>query len=129
MCQRLLPDQSADRKEAEAFQQRHKTGLVTLLFIDIVDFTEIKAQWGDRIGLELVQKHQAFVWELLARFPESQEINSAGDSTFVVFVRPLARDPVLGGIEAGLRELSAEFEIEARGWIDILIDEVFFPEG
>ncbi|MSU35721.1 MAG: hypothetical protein EXS36_11560 [Pedosphaera sp.] len=76
------------RAQIEAFQRRHRVGLVTLLFADIVGSTQIKQQLGDREGVALIQRHHALVREILGRFPEGEEISTAGDSIFLVFAKP-----------------------------------------
>src|SRR6266699_2609860 len=48
---------------------RHQTGLITILFTDLVGSTALKQQVGDRTGASLIQQHHALVRELL-RFGE-----------------------------------------------------------
>ena len=71
-----------------AFDQEQRTGLVTLLFTDIVGSTEFKQQIGDRRAVALMQKHHAGMRELLAGFLGAREISTAGDSFFLVFAKP-----------------------------------------
>ena len=72
----------------EAFSRRHGTGVVTLLFSDIVGSTQLKQTLGDQQGLALIHAHHALVRGLLAQFVEAQEVSTAGDSFFLVFARP-----------------------------------------
>ncbi len=76
------------RAQVEAFQLKHRIGLLTLLFTDIVGSTQLKQQLGDREGVALIQRHHALVREILARFKEAEEISTAGDSFFLVFAKP-----------------------------------------
>ena len=39
------------RERVEEFRRRHRTGLVTLLFTDIVGSTKLKQTLGDREGV------------------------------------------------------------------------------
>ncbi|MSU37103.1 MAG: hypothetical protein EXS36_18805 [Pedosphaera sp.] len=72
----------------EEFLRKHRTGLVTLVFTDIVGSTRLKQRLGDREGVALIQLHHALVREILGEFKEAQEISTAGDSFFLVFVKP-----------------------------------------
>jgi hypothetical protein len=71
-----------------AFSQKHRTGLVTLVFTDIVESTKLKQTLGDHAGAAIIQQHRALVRELLRQFPESEEIETAGDSFLLVFSKP-----------------------------------------
>src|SRR5512137_2505672 len=76
------------RVQVEEFRRQHRTGLVTLIFTDIVESTLLKHTLGDRAGAALIQQHRALVRELLRQFPESEEIETAGDSFLLVFSKP-----------------------------------------
>jgi phosphoserine phosphatase RsbU/P len=67
---------------------RHQTGLITIVFTDLVGSTALKQQVGDRTGASLIQQHHALVRELLRRFKGSEEIETAGDSFLIVFAKP-----------------------------------------
>jgi len=51
-------------EQVAAFSQEHRTGLVTLLFADLVGSTELKQRAGDAPGLRLIDQHHAAVREL-----------------------------------------------------------------
>ena len=70
------------------FGRRHSTGLLTLLFTDLVDSTELKQKLGDMTAVRLIQWHHRIVRELLAEFAEAREVDTAGDSFFLVFAKP-----------------------------------------
>src|ERR1043165_9924248 len=67
---------------------RHQTGLITILFTDLVGSTALKQQLGDRTGASLIQQHHSLVRELLRGFPCGEEIETAGDSFLIVFTKP-----------------------------------------
>jgi class 3 adenylate cyclase len=66
----------------------HRTGLVTLVFTDIVGSTALKRGLGEREMAALFQDYRGLVRSHLKRFPESEEIETAGDSFLPVFARP-----------------------------------------
>ena len=81
-----LPPQRRER--VEEFRRKHRTGLVTLVFTDIVGSTQLKQELGDRQAVALIQRHHAVVRELLAGFVGAREISTAGDSFFLAFDKP-----------------------------------------
>ena len=83
-----LPLATEHREKVEAFQRKHRTAVLTLLFTDIVGSVKLKQDLGDSKAVTLIQDHHAHFRELLRRFPEAEEIDQPGDSFFVVFVRP-----------------------------------------
>ncbi|MDA1278088.1 MAG: hypothetical protein O2960_29175 [Verrucomicrobia bacterium] len=50
-----LPSQHRER--VEAFQRQHRTGLLTLVFTDLVDSVALRRQLGDQAGTSLLQAH------------------------------------------------------------------------
>jgi serine/threonine protein kinase/class 3 adenylate cyclase len=70
------------------FGRRHSTGLLTLLFTDLVGSTELKQRLGDMTAIRLIQWHHRVVRGLLAEFAEAREVDTAGDSFFLVFAKP-----------------------------------------
>ena len=54
----LTPEQ---RRAVEEFRQSHRTGVLALLFTDVVGSTEIKQQLGDAAGVEFIQIGRAHV--------------------------------------------------------------------
>ncbi|MFO1501293.1 MAG: protein kinase [Verrucomicrobiota bacterium] len=69
-------------------QDQLKTGLLTLVFTDIVGSTSLKQQLGDRAGARIIEEHHRIVREILGRFPGGQEIETAGDSFLIIFTTP-----------------------------------------
>lgn len=76
------------REAVEAFRRRHRTGVLTLLFTDVVGSSVLKRDLGDSAGTALIEKQQEVVRELLSEFADAEEISTAGDSFFIVFIRP-----------------------------------------
>ena len=116
------------RSQVEEFRRKHRTGLVTLLFTDIVGSTQIKQALGDRQGVALIQQHHALVREILRQFKEGAEISTAGDSFFIVFVKP--SDAVWFSllVQARLRALAGQIAHGLHDRIGIHIGEVVIEE-
>ncbi len=89
---------------------RHQTGLITIVFTDLVGSTALKQQLGDRAAAGLIQQHHGLVRELLRGFTGGEEIETAWDSFLIVFSRP--SDAVHFGLllQARLRELKPKLE-------------------
>ena len=64
--------------DSPAQPARHQTGLITILFTDLVGSTALKQQVGDRTGASLIQQHHALVWELLRGFTGGEERSTMG---------------------------------------------------
>jgi class 3 adenylate cyclase len=76
------------REKVEEFQRRHRVGLLTLLFTDIIASTKLKQELGEREGIAAIRRHHAMIREVLSQFREGEEIETAGDSFFIVFTKP-----------------------------------------
>lgn len=79
---------AGERRAVEDFRKRHRTGVLALLFTDIVGSTEIKQRLGDTAGTQLVKRQHDLVRDVLSKFSDAEEISTAGDSFFIVFVKP-----------------------------------------
>jgi class 3 adenylate cyclase/tetratricopeptide (TPR) repeat protein/tRNA A-37 threonylcarbamoyl transferase component Bud32 len=62
--------------------------LATIVFTDIVGSTRLKQELGEREALSLIKAHHALIRETLNSFPGGEEIETAGDSFFLVFAKP-----------------------------------------
>src|SRR5438046_1884805 len=82
-----LPTSAIDRN-SPVQPARDQSGLITILFTDLVGSTALKQQLGDRAGTSLIQQHHALLRELLRGFKGGDEIETAGDSFLIVFTRP-----------------------------------------
>ena len=76
------------RARVEEFRRKHRTGLLTLVFTDIVGSTALKQGLGEREVASLFQDYRGLVRRQRTRFSESEEIETAGDSFLLVFARP-----------------------------------------
>src|SRR6266699_7193640 len=76
------------RAQVEEFRRRHRTGLLTLVFTDIVGSTALKQGLGEREVASLFQDYRGLVRRQRTRFAESEEIETAGDSFLLVFTTP-----------------------------------------
>jgi phosphoserine phosphatase RsbU/P len=103
---------------------RHQTGLITIVFTDLVGSTALKQQVGDRTGASLIQQHHGLVRELLRRFKGGEEIETAGDSFLIVFTSP--SDAVQFGLllHARLRAMNHGAAARLEDRIGIHVGEV-----
>jgi serine/threonine protein kinase/class 3 adenylate cyclase/dienelactone hydrolase len=125
----MNPQSALEHRERVAeFQRRHRIGLVTLLFSDIVGSTRLKQELGDRDGVALIQRHHTLVRETLAGFKEAEAISTAGDSFFLVFAKPSDAVKFSLLLQARLTALSRETSHPLRDRIGIHVGEVFIEE-
>ncbi|MGA2865166.1 MAG: protein kinase [Verrucomicrobiota bacterium] len=125
-----LEDQSgpgAD-KAVGALQAKGQTGLVTLLFTDIVASTALKQQLGDKAAVELLERHQRLVRETLRQFPGGQEIATAGDSFFFVFTTPSAAVKFALRLQWQLRRFNQGLALGVQDRVGIHLGEVVIRE-
>jgi serine/threonine protein kinase/class 3 adenylate cyclase len=117
-----------DLARVQEFQRKHRLGLLTLVFTDIVGSTQLKQQHGDARAVELIQQHHAAVREVLVQFGQAEEIETAGDSFLLVFARPsdAVRFSLL--IQAQLRALTQESCKPVFDRIGIHVGEVFIQQ-
>lgn len=87
LCVELLK-LKAVQKSASSRATTGKRKLATILFTDMVGSTKLKQTLGDRDAVALMHQHHTLVREILSQFPDAQEISTAGDSFFLVFVKP-----------------------------------------
>jgi len=116
------------RGRVEAFQRRHRVGLVTLLFTDVVGSTRLKQTLGDAKALNFLQRHHALVREVLAGFPEGEEISTAGDSFFLVFTRPSDGVKFSLILQRRLRDLAEATGHDISDRIGLHVGEVLIAE-
>ena len=113
----------------QAFGRKHQTGLVTLVFTDLVGSTQLKQRLGDWLGVRRIQEHHGTVRSILAEFPGAAEISTAGDSFFLVFARP--SDAVLFALrlQRQLRDAARADEAPLRDRVGIHLGEVVIEKG
>ncbi|MDQ7781075.1 MAG: protein kinase, partial [Planctomycetota bacterium] len=111
----------------EQFRRRHRTSLLTLLFTDLVGSTKLKQTRGDSEAVAAMQAHASVVRTELREFAEAQEISTAGDSFFCLFLRP--SDAVAFALRIQHRtrtEFTPTFNISMR--VGIHLGEVVIEE-
>jgi WD40 repeat protein/serine/threonine protein kinase/class 3 adenylate cyclase len=116
------------RQRIEEFRARHRTGVLTLLFTDLAGSTEIKQRLGDAAGIELIHRHRSVVRDLVGQFGEAEEVSTAGDSFFIVFVKPSDAVRFALLLQCALRSLSREGGVSVSARIGIHMGEVFITE-
>jgi len=119
----------ADRSDVvEKWQRHHSTGLLTILFTDIVGSTALKQRLGDRAGAESMQKYREIVRSSLAGFAGSEEIETAGDSFLIIFRKPSEAVRFAIFLQARLRQLRDETGAELHDRAAVHVGEVVIEE-
>ncbi len=124
-----LPVGLAQRSQVEAFQRRHRIGVVTLLFTDLVGFTRLKQELGDTEAVALIQSHHDSLRAILARYPEGEEVSTAGDAFFIVFAKPSDAVRFALALQAANRGLSQGSPWTVLDRVGIHAGEVVITEG
>ena len=117
------------RARVEEFRRKHRIGLVTMLFMDLVGSTRLKSLYREVEAVGIIQAHHELVRKIGAGYPESEEISSAGDSFFFVFSKP--SDAVRFAIQVHkvIREFARQVEKPVADRIAIHVGEVVITEG
>jgi class 3 adenylate cyclase len=102
---------------------------VTLLFTDIIGSTQLKQTLGDARAVTLIQRHHSALRILLGQFPEGEEIDTAGDSFFIVFAKPSDAVKFSLQVQAKLRALARETGATVFDRIGIHVGEVFTDDA
>src|SRR5687768_10153496 len=118
-------DNALQRTRVEAFSRKHRVALLTMLFTDMVGSTAIKRAVGDHAAMRLFAQHDACIRELLQRFPEAQEIETAGDSFFLVFAKPSDALHFALLMQNSLRQLHKQTGQPLLDRVGIHVGEVF----
>ena len=105
-----------------------RTGLVTLLFTDIVSSTALKQQLGDKAGAALMQQQRVLVRQLLAACPGAEEIETAGDSFLLSFPKPSDAVRFALILQARLQLLNQAQAVPLQERIGIHLGEVVIEE-
>lgn len=116
------------RDRIKDFLQRHRIGLLTLVFTDLVGSTDLKRVLGDGTAVALMQRHHALLRELLAEFDEAEEIKTAGDSFFLTFTKPSDAVCFALRLQSRLRALAAETGVALKDRVGLHVGEVFIEE-
>ena len=122
-----LPGAPASEQVA-AFFQKHRTGLVTLVFTDLVDSTALLSQLGDQAGASFLQRRRQLIREVLGGYPEGEEVETAGDSFLLAFAKPSDAVRWALQVQARLRRFSGESRLPVQERIGIHLGEVVIKE-
>ena len=101
----------ARQDAVDAFQRKHR-GLITLLFTDMASSTALKQALGDEKAAELFARHHSILRAILKEFPDAEEIETAGDSFFLVFSTPSSAVRFATQLRKALLQLSGEAAAE-----------------
>jgi len=85
-----LPLATEHREKVEAFQRKHRTAVLTLLFTDLVASVKLKQDLGDSKAVTLIQNQRDLFREFLRRFPEAEEVSETGTNSRLPFGLDLA---------------------------------------
>ena len=124
----ILSHAPGDTQRVEEFLQRHRLALLTMLFTDIVGSTKLKQDLGDRAAIEIIERHHAIIRATLAQFPDAEEIDTAGDSFFIVFAKPSDAVHFALKLQSALRVLTRETGHAVRDRIGIHVGEIFIQQ-
>ena len=116
------------RARVEEFQRKHRIVLLTLLFTDVVGSTRLKQMLGERAAIALTERHHALLRELLARFADAEEIDTAGDSFFMVFAKPSDAVQFALLAQRAVRKLARDTGQPVLDRIGIHVGEVFIQD-
>jgi class 3 adenylate cyclase/tRNA A-37 threonylcarbamoyl transferase component Bud32/tetratricopeptide (TPR) repeat protein len=96
------------RDKVQEFQRSHRVAVLTLVFTDIVGSTKLKQELGDQEAVSAIRRHHAAIREILSRFSQGEEVETAGDSFFIVFTNPSDAVKFSLFAQARLRALATE---------------------
>lgn len=119
----------AQREAVEAFRKRHRTGVLALLFTDVVGSTALKQRLGDAAGVELLTRQQSKIREILGDYKDAEVITTAGDSCFIVFLKPSDAVRFSLRLQSALRVLTPDGQKRGLLRIGIHMGEVFIAEN
>ncbi len=106
----------------------HGSGLVTLLFSDVVGSTALKQALGDRAGVALLQEHHEQVRQVLRNFAGSEVIKMAGDSFLILFPMPSEAVRCALLLQARLRQFNQGLTVPVQDRLGLHIGEVVIEE-
>jgi len=127
-----MDPQSHDAPQPEhvvAFFQKHRTGLVTLVFTDLVDSTALLQKLGDQAGATFLKQRREIIRDKLRTIPEGEEIETAGDSFLIAFSKPSDAVRFALLVQAQLRSFSKASRLSVQERIGIHLGEVVIAEG
>lgn len=113
------------REQVAEFLRTHQDQILVIVFTDIVDSTAITESLGDKAAIMLIQEHHALVRDVLKRYRGGREVETAGDSFFLVFTT--SSDAVRFALQtqAGMRALAERVKFPLQIRIGIHLGELF----
>src|SRR5205823_13691369 len=102
--------------------------LAAIVFTDLVGSTQLKQELSEREAMALIHRHHALIRDILSGFKESEEIDTAGDSFFIVFAKPSDAVKFSLLLQARLRFLARESGCGVFDRIGIHVCEVFIDD-
>lgn len=118
-----------ESRAVEEFRKRHRTGVLALVFTDVVGSADLKRRLGDAAGTELIKRLHSLVRQELSSFSEADEISTAGDSFFLVFVKPSDAVRFSLRLQNALRNQDDQAGEPVQVRIGIHMGEVFIEEA
>jgi WD40 repeat protein/class 3 adenylate cyclase/tRNA A-37 threonylcarbamoyl transferase component Bud32 len=126
----MTPEAAAPQSEqVAAFFQKHRTGLVTLVFTDVVDSVALLSRLGDQAGATFMQRRRQVIREVLQGLHEGAEIETAGDSFLLAFAKPSDGVRFALQSQARLRRFSTDSKVPVQERIGIHLGEVVIAEN
>lgn len=119
------PRPTEPREQVADFLRTHEGQILVIVFTDIEDSTAITESLGDQAAIPLIEKHNALIREVLRRHRGGREVETAGDSFFLVFTT--ASDAVRFAVQAqaALRGLATSEGFPLKIRIGIHLGELF----
>jgi WD40 repeat protein len=127
-----MDPQSQDAPHSEqvaAFFQKHRTGLLTIVFTDLVDSTALMQRLGNQAGATFLKRRRQLVREVLASFPQGEEIETAGDSFLLVFPKPSDAVRFALTLQAKSRQSATESSVPIQERVGLHLGELVIAEN
>ena len=122
------PSGAPSSEQVAAFFRKHRTGLVALVFTDLVDSTALLSQLGDQAGASFLQRRRQIIREVLGGCPDGEEFETAGDSFLLAFAKPSDAVRFALQVQARLRTFSGDARLPVQERIGIHLGEVVIAE-
>ena len=106
----------------------HDSGLVTLLFSDVVGSTALKQALGDRPGVALLHEHHEQVRQVPRDFAGAEVIKTAGDSFLILFPMPSEAVRWALLLQARLRQFNQGLSVSVQDRLGLHLGEVVIEE-
>src|ERR1041385_1497704 len=122
-------ESAAPRPEQVAsFFQKHRTGLITLVFTDLADSTILLSRLGDQGGATFMQRRRQILRDAFRTISGAEEIETAGDSFLLAFAKPSDAVRFALQAQAQLRSFTRESNLPVQERIGIHLGEVVIAE-